>query len=519
MVELKSIRILIDINSGILPIKQQKTKKMAKKNNQPQVGSNTLLDPKGILGMNKIAQLPNADYVYSKFTAEDFRLARLTLIFNKEMQRMYLFNDVVGSKGDPWQRNLFKSYLLGQPVGTVELWFNIDTFQYEVLDAQQRLRTLLAIFNDCVMTPPNLIIDGIDCGNKFYSMLDDKIREKFRQYVFLVTISYISKEDAVERFISINNGNPLTAQDKRSPQVSDFAKYIRNISDFNDSPYKFTKFINVNGKKTFQYFTFSHYGRSLDEVMAYIFMVVLENKIVSYNQPDLNKLYLNMKKNPSIFTTDVKKNFESILKVLDKSIQSKIWDNKKTKKKELQYLLLVINHILSLGGSFTNIDLFIEGFYSSIKKCRKNKNLKYTAPNKEIYDFSTAWRLGSQDGFISFIVDCLLKELNNIGIVYKDDKRTFNRSEIESKLEEQDCKCVYCHKPIQLHESIGDHMIPHSQGGRTIYENLAVSCRPCNSIKSSLPWDGWVHAVKAMNGVDLSNLELDIEELVVNQNV
>lgn len=492
---------------------------MAKKNNQPQVGSNTLLDPNGILGMNKIAELPNTNYVYSSFTAEDFRLARLTLIFNKEMQRMYLFNDIVGGKGDGWQRNLFKSYLLGQPVGTVELWFNTDTFQYEVLDAQQRLRTLLAIFNDCVMTPSKLVIDGIDCGNKFYSTLDDSIREKFRKYVFLVTISYITKEDAVDRFISINNGNPLTAQDKRSPQVSDFAKYIRNISDFNDSPFKFTKFTNVNDKRTFKYFTFSHYGRSLDEVMAYIFMVVFENKIVSYNQPDLNKLYLNMKESPSKFTSEVKKNFESILKVLDKSIQSKMWDIKKTKKKELQYLLLVINHILSLGGSFSDIDLFLQEFYASIKKCRSNKNLKYTAPNNEVYDFSTAWRLGSQDGFISFIVNCLLKELNNSGVIFKDDKRTFSRSEVESKLDEQDNKCEYCHKPIRLDESIGDHMIPHSQGGRTIYQNLAVSCKTCNSIKSSLPWDGWVHAVKAMNGVDLSNLELNMEELVVNQNV
>ena len=38
-------------------------------------------------------------------------------------------------------------------------------------------------------------------------------------------------------------------------------------------------------------------------------------------------------------------------------------------------------------------------------------------------------------------------------------------------------------------------------------------------MKSSLPWDGWVHAVKKMNGIDLSNLELNIDELVINQNV
>jgi len=164
--------------------------------------------------------------------------------------------------------------------------------------------------------------------------------------------------------------------------------------------------------------------------------------------------------------------------------------------------------------------LFIQKFHSSITKCKKDKKLIFTDKKKnEDSDFATVYRLGTEKEYIEFILNNLLKQIGNSGIIYKDDKRAFSRSEIKDKFYEQDCKCVYCSTPIKLDDAIGDHMISHSRGGRTIYENLAVSCNDCNSMKSSLPWDGWVHAVKKMNGIDLSNLELNTDELVINQNV
>jgi hypothetical protein len=182
------------------------------------------------------------------------------------------------------------------------------------------------------------------------------------------------------------------------------------------------------------------------------------------------------------------------------------------------YLMALTNYYLSKGGKISDVDIFVKTFYNAISDLKQNKKITFTSRSGEVYDFATAYRLGSDADYIEFIIKTISDEIKNKGITYTDDKRTFDRSEIESKLYEQDGKCIYCHKSIELDESIGDHMIPHSKGGRTIYQNLAVSCKDCNSIKSSLPWDGWVHAVKAMNGVDLSNLELDIEELVVNQN-
>lgn len=48
-----------------------------------------------------------------------------------------------------------------------------------------------------------------------------------------------------------------------------------------------------------------------------------------------------------------------------------------------------------------------------------------------------------------------------------------------------DGKCSYCGKEISQHEATIDHIIPKAQGGKTVWENVALSCRRCNCLKDS----------------------------------
>jgi hypothetical protein len=261
----------------------------------------------------------------------------------------------------------------------------------------------------------------------------------------------------------------------------------------------------------------------MDEMLAYLFLIVKDYEIKgiqSYAQKPLDDLYSSMKDKPTEFKDEDKLVFEKILKTLDKLVKASNWSRKISKKKELLYSLLLINHYIAQGGQISEPELFIQKFYTSIAKCKANKNLIFKdKKNGESSDFATCYRLGTDKEYIEFILNCLLKQMGNSGIVYKDDKRAFSRSEVNDKFYEQDSKCAYCDEPIKLDDAIGDHMIPHSKGGRTIYENLAVSCKTCNQNKGTLPWDNWVHSVKKMSGVDLSNLIVNIDELVVVQNV
>ena len=56
--------------------------------------------------------------------------------------------------------------------------------------------------------------------------------------------------------------------------------------------------------------------------------------------------------------------------------------------------------------------------------------------------------------------------------------------------EKQGHKCPLCQKQgidkeYEFEEMEGDHIVPWSQGGRTVEDNLQMLCRQCNRDKSS----------------------------------
>lgn len=46
-------------------------------------------------------------------------------------------------------------------------------------------------------------------------------------------------------------------------------------------------------------------------------------------------------------------------------------------------------------------------------------------------------------------------------------------------------RCQYCGNRHTLRELNYDHVIPRTQGGRTVWENIVTSCYPCNKYKGS----------------------------------
>jgi 5-methylcytosine-specific restriction endonuclease McrA len=93
---------------------------------------------------------------------------------------------------------------------------------------------------------------------------------------------------------------------------------------------------------------------------------------------------------------------------------------------------------------------------------------------------------------ISEIVDRILENLFKISNpIQLDSRRVFTREEKMAKLQEQGNECGYCGVELQLEEGVGDHRIPHSHGGETTMDNLVVSCKKCNEMKSNLPYHLW----------------------------
>jgi len=45
--------------------------------------------------------------------------------------------------------------------------------------------------------------------------------------------------------------------------------------------------------------------------------------------------------------------------------------------------------------------------------------------------------------------------------------------------------CQYCSKTLQKRDCTLDHVMPVSQGGRTVFDNTVTACGPCNAAKGS----------------------------------
>jgi 5-methylcytosine-specific restriction endonuclease McrA len=59
-------------------------------------------------------------------------------------------------------------------------------------------------------------------------------------------------------------------------------------------------------------------------------------------------------------------------------------------------------------------------------------------------------------------------------VTLKDPQRLFPRDWRENKLAEQGFKCAVDGKPLTMENAQGGHIISHADGGRTIYDNLAM---------------------------------------------
>lgn len=62
--------------------------------------------------------------------------------------------------------------------------------------------------------------------------------------------------------------------------------------------------------------------------------------------------------------------------------------------------------------------------------------------------------------------------------------RAFPEADRKRKYKEQDGICPICGKKFAFEDMAGDHIVPWSKGGKTVYENLQMLCKGCNAGKS-----------------------------------
>lgn len=466
---------------------------------------------------------------YGKYAMKISSVRLMDFIYgvNTRTQRKYLFKDVVGGNGHEWQRNLFATLILRQPLPQLELSANLDEYdnvKFLIQDGQQRYRTLAAIFNDCVKLPKGIEKFGdqyIGLGNKSYSQLPQKFQEMIGEFPLEFLVSFgLTEEEEYNRFILINNGTPLSKQDRRSAQVSEGAAYIQSIVDGEPEVHfgwanptltapKFRMFeISMNPKSTeHTYIKVSPFGRSAEEVVAHWFNSTFHNQIQIISQDSLDRLYKKFENNASIPSDELKTRFHRYLATLDKTIVSH------NRRKEIEgrvflFSFFVLRRFLDAKIKVDNKS-FISDYLTaiaSLKKANKPWNPQGPVDDPSVNQkytrlFTELFRTGSFD----YQIERVVSEIFNTMVtrmkmaktfIVQDSNREFTDDDKRIRYAEQSGKCGYCAKDISFQEGVCDHKMPHTEGGLTDLDNLVVSCEKCNRLKGSLPFDAWLTIVE-----------------------
>ena len=97
---------------------------------------------------------------------------------------------------------------------------------------------------------------------------------------------------------------------------------------------------------------------------------------------------------------------------------------------------------------------------------------------------------GKNSNAITTIFWVLDRELDSgkhsFGVTQRASKRTFPKEMIEKKWRAQGMTCYYTEQGIDLEDAVGDHYVPWTQGGETVWDNLVVTSKFHNSRKGDM---------------------------------
>lgn len=443
---------------------------------------------------------------------------------NHRRQRQYLFSDSIGKKGHKWQRGIFDSLVTGQPISMIEMNLSPASHKRTVEDGQQRIRTIQAILAGKVAISEHITDYNTDDkdyedykGLKF-DELDPKDQDRILNTRILVLASKgLSKDELHRRFLVINNNNALTNQDKRSAQTTDGAGYIQKIvagtpnSKMDDVPnaataskYKMFHFGEEGGKLKYKYNGLPVPGRVLEEVMAMCFNYIHKKDDFVFAQSALNRLYnVDFKGNWSSFENTVA-SFEKYLTEYDKSIRNYKKASSVTKK-QLFISFLVLKKMMDESLKVNN-KTFISRAMESIELLKGQRDdeqrveflLKDSDTETIKVWYHQLFQSGNTKNAINMIVDMTYGHMTEKWDFTKlDNKRQFTLEEKNRAWLRQGKKCGYCGVDIpDVKDGFGDHMNPHSLGGKTNDDNLVVCCGECNSKKSNMSYEAWTELLK-----------------------
>jgi len=413
-----------------------------------------------------------------------------------------------------WQQNIMRTVLVDSYAGIPEIHIRViktkGSWKYELIDGQQRVTSIHEFLSGKYPLPNNMIFNGDDISG----MEIEELRDDFPTiYEYLVEYRIsckwyedISDLQTAHLFIEVlNNVNDMKPQEIRNAILGFYSDYVRNTARF--EPHELFKRVKTTVKTTekqhLKYFSPNFtlaYRMEVDEFLSELLYLNYHGIEKGISHAKHRTWVEDIQKPEGDYASsfiDKKKADELLNFAL--SIVKAVPNEFKVKLNSMTTIVLIL-YAKKMCKRFGDVNpkKYTKAFFEThllwsdtSKQLYRNETMAIN--DNQMPPFNELFG-GKNPNAIQTIFKVLDKERENgdidFGIIKLDLRKTFKRSDIVRKWQEQGGKCAITGVELALNDIAGDHIVARSAGlkagGVTEYDNLQVIGKLDNIKKSNM---------------------------------
>jgi hypothetical protein len=434
----------------------------------------------------------------SQHTVEQFSQITDQIDCNPIHQRLSRDDaDFTKSKG------IIQTMLIGMDIGQITLHETPNgEFNYESIDGGHRKRAIRDFLSN--LFPVTIQTEDGEVKSVLFKDFTKEQRDEFRSIELTFCVyENLSGPQVGNIFRTLNTITKIEHQELLN-SYGDIAianairETVRVIPSIGNTYHQLFEIVTKRTAKTYPYWNkFDNAGLAQDEWVARAFYrYYTGGGVGEADAHQLTEMYDDSDLSATK-VTDITKKVNALLKFVQRmAIQSVEVFGKGLTVTEANVFVRLYLHIEAKHGSVTIKD--DEVFFKEVITAHlslsdsKTKDPVLLDPVEQFDKGRPAWSfykamMNRYKGHepIVFALGMLLDkiQLEDL-IVIKDAKRLFSVEDKKRALATQGFKCAITGKPLKMKDAQGDHIVPHSKGGKTDADNLAMIATEHNLAKS-----------------------------------
>jgi len=390
----------------------------------------------------------------------------------------------------PYKREgIIRTMLKGDSIGQLTIAGNEKSLRYakDSVDGGHRKRYIR-----------DFVLGAFSVDGKYFNQLDDDVQEQFMDYPLSFCVyGSLSVSKRGEIFRNLNETTDVNHQEMCNsfgdiPLANLIRESVRVVPQVNNIPHQlFTLKPSTTGKQNFNYLEFDNNRLKTEELIArFVYRFTKDKFLGSSADRDIKSMYENSfdEKQINDLEDELKKHCDFLLQCANakKDFAGGLTQQDFKMLSFLRFYLLdkykvfKINDYIEFMKSYRDAFLLLSNNDKKYGKLINDTGIDNRA--RMISEAFTSY-LGAPDNAkkIKQTVTWLLLEFNvREHLCIQDTKRSYTKTERETKLSEQNYKCGIDGEDLSLSDAEAGHIISYNNGGPSTMDNMVMVRREHN---------------------------------------